>query len=209
MSGCTLVSAATPSRRLLTSVLPAPRPSPRAPLPPPPRPGHGRSHVVDFAASTKKGATTNNKSVKLIKGELVAIAYPTSAKPFGRAQKTPLYGKINTILNPPNRDRHTTYSEHYNATTRTAQSAGGTKLPVPYSMNAFRNRLKDEPPPKSFAGTLNFDMGVANRSTHPYRTVKDAMEAPNTKPLESHVGFTNQCIVSEMSKRFHKTVWAQ
>lgn len=149
--------------------------------------------------------------MRIIKGELVAIAYPTSSKPFGKSQgSSTSFGNINSILNPANKDRHSTYSEHFNQTTRTAQSAGGgSKLPVPYSMNAFRNRLKDAPPPKEYRGSLTFDMGVLNRSTHPYRTVKDAMEAPNTKPLHAHVGFTNQEIVSGMAKRFHKTVWAQ
>ena len=155
-------------------------------------------------------STTNNRSVRLIKGELVAIAYPTSSKPFGKSMvPTTNYGNINSILNPANKDRHSTYSEHFNPTTRTAQSAGGAgKLPVPYSMKAARSRLKDEPPPKTYRGSLNFDMGVLNKSTHPYRTIKDAMEAPNVKPLESMVGFTNQFIVSEMAKRVHKTVWA-
>ena len=164
---------------------------------------------MDFSA-TKKGATTNNKSVKLIKGDLVAIAYPTSSKPFLKSATASSFGAINTILNPPNRDRHTTYSEHYNAVTRTAQSAGGVeKLPVPYSMNAGRNRLKMDPPRKNFQGSLNFDMGVLNRSTHPYRTVKDAMEKPNVLPMQAHVGFTNTAITSEMAKRWHKTPWAQ
>jgi len=148
--------------------------------------------------------------VRLIKGELVAIAYPTSSKPFGKSMvPTTNFGNINSILNPANKDRHSTYSEHYNQTSRTAQSAGHqAKLPVPYSMNAARSRLKDEPAAKQYRGSIKFDMGVLNKSTHPYRTVKDAMEAPNVKPLESHVGFTNQSVVSEMAKRFHKTVWA-
>ena len=155
-------------------------------------------------------STTNNRSVRVIKGELVAIGYPTSGKPFGKSQKpTTSFGNINTVLNPPNRDRHSTYSEHYNVTSRTAQSAGGAaKLPVPYSVNAFRNRLKAEAPPKQYRGSIDFDMGVQNRSTHPYRTVKDAMEAPNTKPIHTHTGFTNQCITAELAKRWHKTVWA-
>jgi hypothetical protein len=162
------------------------------------------------AALCSARSTTNNRSVRLIKGELVAIAYPTSSKPFGKSMvPTTNYGNINSILNPANKDRHSTYSEHFNPTTRTAQSAGGAgKLPVPYSMNAARSRLKDEPPPKTYRGSLNFEMGVLNKSTHPYRTIKDAMEAPNVKPLESMVGFTNQFIVSEMAKRVHKTVWA-
>jgi len=162
------------------------------------------------APSVPARSTTNNRSVRLIKGELVAIAYPTSSKPFGKSMvPTTNYGNINSILNPANKDRHSTYSEHFNPTTRTAQSAGGAgKLPVPYSMNAARSRLKDEPPPKTYRGSLNFEMGVLNKSTHPYRTIKDAMEAPNVKPLESMVGFTNQFIVSQMAKRVHKTVWA-
>ena len=140
----------------------------------------------------------------------MAISYPTSSKPFGKSSVAGTFGNINAILNPPNKDRHSTYSEHYNATTRTAQSAGGgAKLPVPYSANAFRNRLKDEPPPKNYRGKLTFDMGVTNRSTHPYRTINEAMAEPNTKPLHTIRGFTNQFIVSEMAKRAHKLPWAQ
>ncbi len=121
-------------------------------------------------------------------------------------------GNINTILNPPNAERTSTYSSHYNSTTRTMQTAGTTnKRPVPYSVNAFRNRLKSEEFKARPAGKsdISFDMGVVNKSIHPYRTIKQASEAPTVKPMEARRGFTNGHITAELSKKWHKTLWAQ
>lgn len=116
------------------------------------------------------------------------------------------------MLNPPNKERTSTYRSQYNNTSRTAQSAGTVnKRQVPYHPNAFRNRLKNEPKrlPPPFTSTLDFDMGVLNKSIHPYRTIKSATEAPTVKPMESRRGFTNSFLTAEMTKRWHKSVWAQ
>jgi hypothetical protein len=112
-------------------------------------------------------------------------------------------------LNPPNAERRSTYNSHYNNTSRTMDSAGtSNKMPVPYHPNAFRNRLKEPELKANVGDSITFDMGVANRTTHPYRTIKTASEAPTTKPMESRRGFTNPFITAEMSKRWHKALWA-
>jgi hypothetical protein len=81
---------------------------------------------------------------------------------------------------------------------------------VPYSANAFRNRLDNPEPHKNMGATaIKFDMGVVNKSIHPYRTVKNATELPASKPFEVRRGFTNAAITAEMTRRWHKSVWAQ
>jgi hypothetical protein len=105
-----------------------------------------------------------------------------------------------------------TYNSHYNATTRTMDSAGTVnKRPVPYHPAAFRNRLKVDPPtkPPPTVSSIKFDGGIANKTTHPYRTIKTAAEAPTTVPMHARRGFTNGFITAEMSKRWHKMLWAQ
>ena len=105
-----------------------------------------------------------------------------------------------------------TYNSHYNDTTRLMQSAGTVnKRPVPYHPNAFRNRLKEQEPKKDppTVSHIKFEMGIANKSIHPYRTIKSATEAPTVKPMHARRGFTNSFITAEMTKRWHKQVWAQ
>lgn len=119
-------------------------------------------------------------------------------------------GNISTVLNPPNKERSSTYSACYNETSRTAQTAGTVnKRPVPYSVNSGRNRLAEADHKPKLGSSISFDMGVVNKSTHPYRTVKQATEAPTVLPMEARRGFTNPFITAEMTKRWHAAVWAQ
>lgn len=120
-------------------------------------------------------------------------------------------GLIDPIKNPPFKDRTTTARATYNRTAVTVQTAGSLKKrSVPYKSEAFRNRVKndtkrDTPP---FVSTLTFDMGVNNKSLHPYRTINSISQAPSAVAMTERLGFTNGDITSSLSKRLHKTVYA-
>jgi hypothetical protein len=115
------------------------------------------------------------------------------------------------VLNPPNKCRTSTSRSTYNKTAVTVQSAGSIKKrSVPYKPEAFRNRVKNDakrlPPP--FASTLSFEMGVINKSLHPFRTINSVTAAPTKVPMHERLGFTNECVTSELTKRLHKPMYA-
>ncbi len=113
-------------------------------------------------------------------------------------------------MNPPNKDRSSTYRSTHNAIAINTQTAGTVhKRQVPYHPNAQRNRIKNDPKrlPPPFTSTLDFEMGVLNKSIHPYRTIKGVTEAPATKPLHTMRGFTNEFVVAEYTKRAHKPIF--
>ena len=119
-------------------------------------------------------------------------------------------GLHDTILNPPNKDRTSTVRATHNKTAITVVSAGAKdKRKVPYHPEAPRNRVKNDakrlPPP--FQSTLDFDMGVLNKSLHPFRTINSVSQAPTTVPMHERLGFTNEYITSELTKRLHKPMY--
>lgn len=148
----------------------------------------------------------------VVSGTLVCVPFETSSKPFVKRYPTSIaYGNHNTILNPPNKDRTTTVRADFTATSVTPQSAGcGKKMPVPYHPSAFRNRVKNDPKryPPPFKSTLTFDMGVLNKSLHPYRTMSAITQAPSRTPMTERLGFTNAYVTSEIAKRLHKPMYA-
>ena len=120
------------------------------------------------ATFSRGAATTNNVKTYVLRGQLVAQPYATGAR---RRPADSIFGKVSTILNPPNADRSSTYSRQHNATAVTVQTAGTVhKRRVPYSMAAPRNRL-DNPGPKRagpFSSTLDLkNGGVANSTVQP------------------------------------------
>jgi hypothetical protein len=146
----------------------------------------------DVAAAntfSRGAATTNNARTYVLRGQLVAQPYPTRKRP---AAPDSIYGKVNSILNPPNLDRISTYSRQHNVTAVTVQTAGTVhKKKVPYSMAAPRNRLnnpeKKRPPP--FSSTLDLkNGGVLNSTVYPYRTISRTVQLPTTEPMEARTG---------------------
>ena len=143
---------------------------------------------ADAAAFSRGAETTNNVRTYVLRGQLVA-------QPFSASRKRPadsVFGKVSTILNPPNLDRSSTYSRQHNATAVTVQTAGTVhKRKVPYSMVAPRNRL-DNPGPKRagpFTSTLDLkNGGVANSTVYPYRTISRTVQKPTTAALETRTG---------------------
>jgi hypothetical protein len=140
-------------------------------------------------ATFSRGAeTTNNVRTYVLRGQLVAQPYSVSRK----RPADSVFGKVSTILNPPNLDRSSTYSRQHNATAVTVQTAGTVhKRKVPYSMAAPRNRL-DNPGPKRpgpFSSTLDLkNGGVANSTVYPYRTISRTVQKPTTAALETRTG---------------------
>lgn len=143
---------------------------------------------ADAATFSRGAETTNNVRTYVLRGQLVA-------QPFSASRKRPadsVFGKVSTILNPPNLDRSSTYSRQHNATAVTVQTAGTVhKRKVPYSMVAPRNRL-DNPGPKRagpFTSTLDLkNGGVANSTVYPYRTISRTVQKPTTAALETRTG---------------------
>lgn len=130
---------------------------------------------------------------------LLAVPFPTRRRARDKYGVT--FGRLSTVLNPPDRDRTSTARADYTATARTAQSAGSTKLPVPYAPNAGRNRLPVAytRPPRS---TLTLAAaGVAARPTHPYRTVAGVTQAQAAVPLRAHTGWTNGGSAAALTRR--------
>lgn len=160
------------------------------------------------ATFSRGAATTNNVKTYVLRGQLVAQPYATGAR---RRPADSIFGKVSTILNPPNADRSSTYSRQHNATAVTVQTAGTVhKTPVPYHADAPRNRVKSEPKPpvRPFKSTLSFDMGPHNRSLHPFRTVSGVTLAPSMVPMHERLGSTNAEVSKEVAVTLHKRVFA-
>lgn len=127
----------------------------------------------------------------MLRGQLVAQPFETSARPPVHSSGE-VYGKVNSILNPPNAERRTQYSAQHNSVAVTVQTAGTVnKRKVPFSVNAPRNRLnnpeKKRPPP--FSSTLDLKSGsIANSTVYPYRTISRTVQKPLTQPMESRIG---------------------
>jgi hypothetical protein len=155
----------------------------------------------------------NNSRVYVVRGELVAAPFPTSAKPFrGTAERgADAFGKVNTILNPPSATRVSTYNANHNKTSVHVQTAGSVhKRPVPFSVNAPRNRVLNEDKRRAppFASTLDLkNGGVANSTIYPYRTLSKCVAEPTAVPMEARIGWTNSDITAGMAKREHAKLW--
>lgn len=172
--------------------------------------GRGLRDAAGSATWGSAGSTRREGRGQPMHSRRPGISLPTPPPPTHHAQHKHPAGAISTILNPPNKERSSTYSACYNETSRTAQTAGTVhKRPVPYTVGAGRNRLAEPDAKPKTSTSISFDMGVVNKSTHPYRTVKTAMEAPTVLPMEARRGFTNPFITAEMTKRWHAAVWAQ
>ena len=141
------------------------------------------------APFSRGGETTNNVRTYVLRGQLVAQPYSTGAR---KRPADSIYGKVNTILNPPNLDRSSTYSRQHNMTAVTVQTAGTVhKKKVPYSMTAPRNCLNNpeakRPPP--FSSTLDLKCGgVLNSTVYPYRTISRTVQKPTTTAMETRIG---------------------
>ena len=139
---------------------------------------------------SRGAATTNNMRTYVLRGQLVAQPYSTGSR---KRPADSVYGLVNTILNPPNADRASTYSRQHNLTAVTVQTAGTVhKRKVPYSMAAPRNRLNNpeakRPPP--FSSTLDLKSGgVANSTVYPYRTISRTVQKPTTAAMETRIGW--------------------
>jgi hypothetical protein len=144
---------------------------------------------AENATFSRGAATTNNLKTYVLRGQLVAQPYPTGAK---KRPAESVYGKVNSILNPPNADRASTYSRSHNRTAVTVQTAGTVhKKKVPYSMTAPRNCLNNpeakRPPP--FSSTLDLkNGGIANSTVYPYRTISRTVQKPTTEAFETRIG---------------------
>jgi hypothetical protein len=104
-----------------------------------------------------------------------------------------------------------TYKAQHNRTNVHVQTAGSLhKVPVPYSQNAARNRVLNEPKrrPPPFASTLDLRAsGVANTTVYPYRTISQTTQKPTEVPMESRIGWTNCDITAGIAKREHSKLW--
>ncbi len=158
-------------------------------------------------------STKNNSRVFVVRGELVAAPFATSSKPFKSTAErgADAFGKVNSILNPPNQTRQTVYNATHNHTSVHVQTAGSVhKRPVPFSMNAPRNRVLNEdkkrPPP--FSSTLDLkNGGIANSTVYPYRTISKCVAEATAVPMEARIGWTNADITAGMAKREHSKLW--
>jgi hypothetical protein len=153
--------------------------------------------------------TTNNQRTYVLRGQLVAQPYPTSVK--GGAPPFEPFGKVNSILNPPNAERATHYSSTHNLVACTNQTAGTVKKrKVPYNMNAPRNRLlnpvKNESDPFNSHLDLN-NGGISNSTVYPYRTISRTVQKPTEKAMETRIGWTNPDICAGLAQREHKKLW--
>jgi len=134
--------------------------------------------------------THNNRRTYVLRGELVAQPFATSVR--SKPSVSDMFGKVNTILNPPNAERVSTYRSKHNKVAVTVQTAGTThKRKVPFSVNAPRNRLnnpeKKRPPP--FASTLDLNTGgIANSTVYPYRTISRTVQRPTAHAMETRIG---------------------
>ncbi|RYG51906.1 hypothetical protein EON67_02410 [archaeon] len=118
---------------------------------------------------------------------------------------------MSTILNPPNKDRTSTFRATYTRTAVTVQSAGTEhKRAVPYHPEAPRNRVKSDPKrdPPPFSTTLKRESSIVNQSLHPYRTISAATQAPGRIPMHMRLGFTNGEITRRMAEEMHKPVYS-
>ena len=143
-----------------------------------------------------KGETTNNKRTYVLRGQLVAQPFSTSAKPFkGAPAGAEPFGKVNSILNPPNAERTTHASSTHNLVACTVQTAGTVhKRKVPYSMNAPRNRLHNPQKAESDPFTTQLDLqngGISNSTVYPYRTISRTVQKPTEQAMETRIGWTN------------------
>ncbi len=145
----------------------------------------------------------------MLRGQLVAQPYATSVK-SGAPHVEP-FGKVNTILNPPNAERVTHYKSTHNLVACTPQTAGTVhKRKVPYSMNAPRNRLKNPQKNESDPFTTQLDLqngGIANSTVYPYRTISRTVQVPTEKAMETRTGWTNPDICAGLALREHKKLW--
>ena len=121
------------------------------------------------------------------------------------------FGKVNSILNPPNAERATHYSSTHNLVACTNQTAGTVKKrKVPYNMNAPRNRLlnpvKNESDPFNSHLDLN-NGGISNSTVYPYRTISRTVQKPTEKAMETRIGWTNPDICAGLAQREHKKLW--
>lgn len=155
--------------------------------------------------------TMNAKRTMIRGGQLVCIPFETSSKPFRRTYSSSVaFGAHDPILNP-SRSGSSCYKSVHCLSAVTSQSAGtARKLAVPYKMGAARSRVRNDakrlPPP--FVSTLQFEMGVVNKSLHPFRTTNAAASAGSTIPMSERLGFTNAAITSDVAKRLHKPLYA-
>lgn len=156
--------------------------------------------------------TMHGQRTMVREGVLVTVPFKTSDKPFvTKHEPSELYGKISTIVNPPNKDRMPTTRFYHSKTAVTVVSAGSTvKRKVPFHPEAARNRLKNEPKrgPKPFAVTLKQEYGLINqkREGDRFMTMARVTQAPAAVPMERRLGFTNQGIISDIQVALHKTV---
>ncbi len=167
-----------------------------SPTPPPPHP--------------RPRSTLNNSRVYVIRGELVAAPFPTSAK--RKVERgADAFGKVNTILNPPGAARTSTYHSTHNLTSVHVQTAGSVhKRSVPFAVNAPRNRVlnleKKRPPP--FSSTLDLkNGGIANSTVYPYRTTSKVAQEATALPMEARTGWTNTDITAGMARREHQRLF--
>ena len=153
--------------------------------------------------------TTNNQRTYVLRGQLVAQPYATSVK-AGPPKAEP-FGKVNTILNPPNAERATHYSSTHNAVACTVQTAGTLhKRKVPYSMNAPRNRINNPQKNESDPFNSHLDLqngGISNSTVYPYRTISRTVQKPAEKAMETRTGWTNPDICASLAQREHKKLW--
>ncbi len=145
----------------------------------------------------------------MVRGQLVAQPFPTSVK--AAPPKPEPFGKVNTILNPPNAERVTHYSSVHNVVACTPQTAGTVqKRKVPYSMNAPRNRLNNPAKNESDPFNSHLDLnngGISNSTVYPYRTISRTVQKPTEKAMETRVGWTNPDICAGLAAREHKKLW--
>lgn len=94
--------------------------------------------------------------------------------------------------------------------TVTVTSAGAVKKPsVPYHPNAARSRLNNHqkrlPPP--FSSTLSLGKAKVKAVSHdpmPYMTTAKFAQRHVKKPMHTRVGYTNDGIVSDLTRRAKK-----
>lgn len=141
-------------------------------------------------------------------GKLMATSFPVRHSEPDKYLSSLAFGKHDHVLNPPDRDRTSTVRADYNNTSRTVQSAGGTKMPVPYKPGAPRNRLPVEfhRDPKPFSSTLKFDAGLINQDLHKYRTISGVTQKEAAVPMQQRRGFTNDGIRCDINTRLKAKV---
>jgi hypothetical protein len=115
-----------------------------------------------------------------------------SAAPSDACASVPRLALPATVDTAPSATRVSTYNANHNKTSVHVQTAGSVhKRPVPFSVNAPRNRVLNEDKRRAppFASTLDLkNGGVANSTIYPYRTIAKCAAEATAVPMEARTG---------------------